>query len=363
MVGVKDLIDVRGAVTTGGGVILAEVPAETDAPVIERLRGHGCTVVGKLNLHEWALGVTSANPHYGAVLNPHDPSRIAGGSSGGCAAAVSLGICDWTIGTDTGGSIRIPAALCGVVGIRPSLGVVSTERVIPLAPSQDTVGPIACDVRTAARALELMSALDLRIPASAPGLREFKLAVPAGWVGGLDLPTREAWSQIARELPRIPFPSRERMAASAITIALYEAAQYHRAWLHDDPTRYGSDVRSQLQRGMSIVDEEYAAALRDRELFTEETEIALGGWDAILLPTTACIAPLVGQSDVHDSLVRFTRPLSLTGQPAISLPAPHSTPLPVGIQVAGKRGDDAGLAAVALALEAAWSGHRPASIE
>src|SRR5256714_3139177 len=156
VVAVKDLVDVKGMVTTAGGIILPKTPAADDAPVVQRLRRHGCVMVGKTNLHEFAYGVTSVNPHYGAVLNPHDPGRVAGGSSGGSAVAVAAGMCDWAVGSDTGGSIRIPAALCGVVGLKPTRGSVSLAGVVPLARSLDTMGPMAPDVRTAARALEMM---------------------------------------------------------------------------------------------------------------------------------------------------------------------------------------------------------------
>src|SRR5216684_3475570 len=157
VVAVKDLVDVAGMVTTAGGIILPNEPAERDAPVIDAIRARGCVVVGKTNLHEFAFGVTSVNPHFGAVLNPHDPSRVAGGSSGGSAVAVATGMCDWAIGSDTGGSIRIPSALCGVVGFKPALGSIDVAGVIPLSHSLDTLGPIAPDVASAAAAYSMMS--------------------------------------------------------------------------------------------------------------------------------------------------------------------------------------------------------------
>src|SRR2546427_3086002 len=156
-VAVKDLVDVKGMVTTAGGVILPDTPATDDAPVIRRLREAGCLIVGKANLHEFAYGVTSVNPHYGTVRNPHDPERVAGGSSGGSAVAVAAGVCDWAIGSDTGGSIRIPASLCGVGGFEPALGSIDTTGGIPLSRSLDTLGPIAPDVATAAAAYSMMS--------------------------------------------------------------------------------------------------------------------------------------------------------------------------------------------------------------
>ncbi|HZU16135.1 MAG TPA: amidase, partial [Candidatus Dormibacteraeota bacterium] len=168
VVAVKDLVDVRGTVTTAGSRLLPQVPADRDAPVIARMRQAGCVVIGKANLHEWAFGLTSENPHYGPVRNPLDPSRVAGGSSGGSAAAVAAGMCDWALGTDTGGSIRVPAALCGVVGFKPTLGTVDTEGVVPLSRTLDTLGPLAPDVRSAASALEAMSELTGLVPARPP---------------------------------------------------------------------------------------------------------------------------------------------------------------------------------------------------
>src|SRR5207248_9846719 len=152
-VAVKDLVDVEGMVTTAGGIILPNVPATHDAPVVARIRQAGCVVAGKANLHEFAYGVTNINPHYGTALNPHDPGRVAGGSSGGSAVAVAAEICDWAIGSDTGGSIRIPASLCGVVGFKPKLGTITTEGVFPLSKSLDTVGPMASEVASVERAL------------------------------------------------------------------------------------------------------------------------------------------------------------------------------------------------------------------
>src|ERR1700680_3619061 len=161
-------------VTTGGGIILPSWPATDDAPVVARIRREGCVIVGKTNLHEFAYGVTSVNPHYGAVRNPHDPRMVAGGSSGGSAVAVAAGMCDWAIGSDTGGSIRIPASLCGVVGFKPALGSIDVTGVVPLAWSLDTVGPIAQDVAAAAKAYTQMS----DDPVSVVRVDRPRLAVP-----------------------------------------------------------------------------------------------------------------------------------------------------------------------------------------
>src|SRR5439155_395611 len=150
------------------------VPAADDAPVIKRLRRAGCTIVGKANLHEFAYGVTSINPHYGTVRNPHDPARVAGGSSGGSAVAVATGMCDWAIGSDTGGSIRIPSALCGIVGFKPAVGSIDTTGVVPLSRSLDTLGPMAPDVATAAQAFAMMTGEAApSMPRSCPGRRSW----------------------------------------------------------------------------------------------------------------------------------------------------------------------------------------------
>src|SRR5438132_7937224 len=238
VVAVKDLIDVAGMVTTAGGIILPKVPAAADAPVIKHIRAAGCVVVGKANLHEFAYGVTSVNRHYGPVRNPHDPSRVAGGSSGGSAVAVAMRMCDWAIGSDTGGSIRIPASLCGVVGFKPALGSIDTTGVIPLSRSLDTLGPIAPDVATAAAAYSMMSGETLPVePMRAP-----RLGVPAAWVSDLDDDTARAWDVVAAGVPEVDFPDRDELFKVGLTILLVEAAAYHRQWATRYPEKYGADV-------------------------------------------------------------------------------------------------------------------------
>ena len=228
VVAVKDLIDVRGTVTTGGSVLLPSTPARRDAPVVRRLRAHGCVMIGKTNLHEWAFGVTSQNPHHGGVRNPRARDRVPGGSSGGSAVAVAAGLCDWAIGSDTGGSIRIPASFCGVVGIKPTVGSVDVEGVIPLSRTLDTLGPLAPDVSTAARALEMMSGLPGLVPERVRPLSELRIAAAAGWAEGLAPEAAAAWEPVASGLPEVRLPDRRRMGGAGLTILLAEAAAYHR---------------------------------------------------------------------------------------------------------------------------------------
>lgn len=358
VVGVKDLVDVRGTVTTGGGVLLPDTPAVDDAPVVRRMRERGCVVIGKTNLHEWAFGVTSANPHYGAVRNPHDPALVAGGSSGGSAVAVATGMCDWAIGSDTGGSIRIPASLCGVVGLKPTIGSVDTEGVLPLSRTLDTLGPLAPDVRAAARALEAMTGLSDLLPERPRPLEALRVAVPRGWGEGLAPEIAEAWTPVAAELPAIDLPDRARMGAAGLTILLTEAAAFHRRWVERHPDRYGEDVLRMLRSGLQVSRADYAAALLEQSRVRVETEAAMDGWDAVLAPTTGVPAPRIGEPYERAAMTGYTRPFNTTGQPVVTLPAPVSG-LPVGIQVVGHFGRDRELVEVALALEAAWARRAP----
>jgi aspartyl-tRNA(Asn)/glutamyl-tRNA(Gln) amidotransferase subunit A len=348
VVAVKDLVDVAGMVTTGGGVILPNTPAADDAPVVKRLRREGCVVVGKTNLHEFAYGVTSVNPHYGAVRNPHDPRMVAGGSSGGSAVAVATGMCDWAIGTDTGGSIRIPASLCGVVGFKPALGSIDTSGVIPLSRSLDTLGPIAPDVTGVARAFSMMSGEAVPThPGAAP-----RLGVPAGWVSDLDAPTQEAWRRVSDGVPEVDFLDRERLYQVGLTVLLVEASVYHRHWATEFPEKYGADVIGHIRRGLAILAVDFDEALVAMGELRRDAVRAIEGIDALILPATAIVAPLVEAGmEVREPLSRFTRPFNTTGQPVVTLPAPVQG-LPVGIQVVGRTNE--GAIAAALWLEQRW---------
>jgi aspartyl-tRNA(Asn)/glutamyl-tRNA(Gln) amidotransferase subunit A len=354
VVAVKDLIDVKGIPTTGGGVILPDAPAGRDAYVIRRLREHGCVMIGKTNLHEWAFGVTSANPHYGTVRNPRAPGRVAGGSSGGSAAAVALRLCDWAIGSDTGGSIRIPAAYCGVVGFKPTIGTVDMEGVLPLSRTLDTLGPLAPDVRTAARALEMLSGLEDLVPSTPRPLERLNVAVPLRWGDDLDEDSMGSWRRLTDHLPRIPFPDRDRIGRAGLTILQVEAAEVHRRWVEMCPERYGGDVLGLLREGLGVARQAYVEALLEQSRMRVDASRALEGWDAVLVPATRVSPPRVGEAYRRVDLTCYTRPFNTTGQPVITLPAPVSG-LPVGIQVVGHYGKERDLVEVALALESAWS--------
>ncbi len=351
VVAVKDLADVKGMVTTAGGIILPDVPAGEDAPVVRRIREAGCVIIGKANLHEFAYGVTSVNPHYGAVRNPYDPSRVAGGSSGGSAAAVAAGLCDWAIGSDTGGSIRIPASLCGVAGFKPAFGSVDISAVIPLSRSLDTLGPIAPNIQATARAYSMMSGEEV----SLEGLSAPVLGIPAGWVTEVDEPTAEAWGMISRGLPEVEFLDRGRLFEVGLTILLAEAADYHRRWAAECPEKYGADVLRLIRRGLEIPAGEYQEALHERVELQGAARRAMEGVDALILPATAIVAPPVDSSpEVREPLSRFTRPFNTTHQPVAVLPAPVQHGLPVGTQVVGRT--NSGTLRAAAWLEREWQG-------
>jgi Asp-tRNA(Asn)/Glu-tRNA(Gln) amidotransferase A subunit family amidase len=351
---VKDLLDVRGTVTTGGSIVPDAVPAERDAEAVARLRAAGWSVVGKTNLHEWGLGPTSGNPHYGAVRNPADPERIAGGSSGGSAAAVAAGLCDLALGTDTGGSIRIPSSLCGTTGIRPTYGTVSVDGVAALGHSFDTVGPMARDVQTVADALRVLG-VDGAGEVDVPDPDAVRLGVPLGWVQDVDEETAHTWAAVSRGVPLVTAPARDAFTEPGLTILYVEAAANHAEQLALRPDTLGADVRELMRHGASLTAVDYVRAQRARAGLRAGLDAALEGLDALLLPATACVAPLVDADpiEVRYRLTCFTRPFGVTGHPVVALPGP-APGLPVGLQLVGHRGQDARLLAVAASLEAAW---------
>ena len=352
LVAVKDNINVEGMVTTAGGRHLPDTPAEADAPIVAALKAAGGHVVGKANMHEYAFGVTNDNPHYGFARNPQDRERVAGGSSGGSAVAAALGLCDWAVGTDTGGSIRIPAGLCGIVGMKPTNGSLSIEGIFPLAESLDIPGPMARDVRTAGQALEMLHGGGAFDPGD-PGDWRPSLAVPAGWEEGLDEATDRVWHKVTQGLPRIDFPALKELEDAFQPILFAEATSYHLDWLRERPELYGEDVRRTLELGFKVPGAGYLWALRQRQRLSDAVEAAIGAYDAVLVPNTAIVAPLFGEPHVREKLLRFTRPFNLSAHPVVTVPGP-STGLPVGIQVVGHHGEDAALLKVVAALEARW---------
>ncbi len=347
---VKDLFDTAGLTTTYGSPIFAEhVPTET-AEAVRRLEEAGYTNVGKTNLHEFAYGVTSMNPHFGWVPNPRAPGRIAGGSSGGSAAALAAGLADAALGSDTGGSIRIPAAFCGVVGFKPSFGLVPLDGCWPLAPSYDHAGPMA---RTVADCVAMMNAL-AGLSTEPVELGELRIAV--AWTDEAQPGIRARVEEAAALFPHaepISFPH----AQGHLPVFMREVAEVHEALFADHADEYGDDVAWKLRElCFKVTDAELAEAERVRESFREQAAELLEGFDLLLTPTQAFVAPTYEQA-ADDSyripITRFTNPFNALGWPALALPCgPAEHGLPASVQLVGRPGADALVLAAGSALEA-----------
>jgi aspartyl-tRNA(Asn)/glutamyl-tRNA(Gln) amidotransferase subunit A len=345
---VKDLFDTAGLRTTYGSAVFAEHVPEETAPAVRLLEDAGWTNVGKTNLHEFAYGVTSQNLHYGTVPNPAFPGRTSGGSSGGSAAALVAGLADAALGTDSGGSIRIPAACCGVVGFKPSFGLVPTDGVFPLAPSYDHAGPMARDVAGCERMMEAL----------APGFEATDVALG-------DLRVGVAWTELAEPLVHARVEAAAALLPGARPIEIpvpqayevfqREAAQVHEPIWRDHAELYGANVAAKLERALRVTDEDFERAARERELYREQIAAVMDGLDLLLTPTLAMVAPAAGLGDLslRESILRFTLPWNTVGAPALALPCGSAEDgLPASVQLIGAPGDDALVLAAGRALEA-----------
>jgi aspartyl-tRNA(Asn)/glutamyl-tRNA(Gln) amidotransferase subunit A len=344
---VKDLFDTAALTTTYGSIIFADhVPGET-AEAVRRAEAAGYANVGKTNLHEFAYGITSANPHFGTVPNPIAPGRIAGGSSGGSAAALAAGLAEAALGTDSGGSIRIPAACCGITGFKPSYGLVPLDGVFPLAPSFDHVGPMAADVAGCAALLgalvdhfkthELDALEDVEV-----GFAWLELAHPL-----VHVRVHEA----AECFPRrraidFPFPDAVHKAF------MHEVADVHRELFTEYADSYGDNVRTKVEWCLDVTDAQYERAVRAREEYRKRCEEALGDLDLLVTPTLAFVAPpYMDELDLREQAIRFTFPFNVLGWPALALPCgPAEDGLPASVQLVGR--DDALVLAAGELLEA-----------
>jgi aspartyl-tRNA(Asn)/glutamyl-tRNA(Gln) amidotransferase subunit A len=366
----KDLIDLAGAPTTAASAVPDGLPAAADAPVVARLRAAGAVFLGKCNLHEFAFGTTSEDSAFGPVHNPSDPTRSAGGSSGGSAAAVVSGMGYASIGTDTGGSIRIPSAVCGCVGLKPTYGELPCDGIIPLSRSLDHVGPLARSVADAWLLYQVMSGdispAPLPPPPPAGSLR-------LGLLGPyfMDVLEDDVAGQFEIERGRLAEAGativQRRVAHAADITAVYvhlqlpEASASHASALETCPERYTPPVRLRLEMGRYVLAEDYVRARAGAAVLQREVDAALEGCDALLLPTVPITAAPIGcrsltlagaSHAVRNLMLRLTQLFDITGHPAISLPCGHSAGnLPVGLQLVGRRGRTTELLRVAAACE------------
>ncbi len=341
---VKDLFDTAGLETTYGSAIFAgHVPRET-ATAVRLLEEAGYANVGKANLHEFAYGTTSENPHFGDVPNPRFPGRVAGGSSGGSAAAVAAGLADVALGTDSAGSIRIPAACCGVVGHKPTHGLVPLDGCWPLAASFDTAGPIAADVTACERMLAVLA--PSFEPRSLESLEELEVGV--AWTELADPNVRERIEDAVARFPRRRSVELPLVPDETYAVFMREAANVHRELFAENAEGYGEDVRRKLEKCFAVRDADVSRAERLRGEYRERAEAALSELDLVLTPTLPIVPPRLGRGagpgdlDVRADLIRFTYPFSALGWPALALPYGETREgLPVSLQLAGRAGADA----------------------
>ena len=361
-VSVKDLIDLEGLPTTAASKLRIDHRATADAQVLARLRAAGVVFIGKCNLHEFAFGTTGEDSAYGPTRNPHAQERVAGGSSSGSAASVAAEMTMASVGTDTGGSIRIPAAACGVVGLKPTYGELSTGGVIPLAPTLDHVGPIGRTVDDVAIVYKVMSGGTVAVGdgKNAPAEQldsEPRLAIPRRYfLDILDTDVRDAFEGVIARLRNAGCRTHEVAIEHYATVAtayrhtqLYEAFQRHRHTLETQGDDYSPDVRKRLELGRTVSEDEYDRAQRDRQVLRGEVDAVLEGASAIVLPTLAIPAPPLGSESVvierqtlelRSVFLRLTQLFNLTGHPAISVPCGTTRDgLPCATQLVGKRNE------------------------
>jgi aspartyl-tRNA(Asn)/glutamyl-tRNA(Gln) amidotransferase subunit A len=384
-VSLKDNFWTRGVRTTAGSAILADWVPNADSDVAKSLAEAGAILLGKTNMHEFAYGITGENPHYGSSRNPWAPERISGGSSGGSVVAVALGMGAASAGTDTGGSIRIPSALCGIVGLKPTYGLVSTVGVVPLGTTFDHCGPIARNVTDLCILLEAIAGKYPR-GAARPGWRtlrktlprRFRIGVPREfYFDRLEPDVRRSVEVAAKKfellgarVEEVSLPRLSGAVEQATNVVVAEASAYHESqgYFPARAAEYGDDVRGHLEFGHKLLAVDYLRGIGARRDIIADFEAAFEKVDVILAPTAPISAPLVGETQVRVTgdretaaraeLLRLTRPSNISGMPAISIPCGFTREgLPVGMQLMGPRWGEARLLAIARAYEEATEWH------
>ncbi len=374
---VKNLFDIEGIITLAGSKINRDNPPATeDATAITKLQAAGAILVGALNMDEYAYGFVTENSHYGATPNPHDPSRIVGGSSGGSAAAVAADLVTLTLGSDTNGSIRVPAALAGVYGFKPTYGRLSRRGAFLFASSLDHIGPFARSVRDIATAFDILQGADERDPVCTTkptqlcwpninqGIAGLRIALADGYFAtGATPEALSAVEKIAHRLQvtqTITIPESDRAKAAAYIITAVEGSNLHLPNLRSRPQDFDPATRDRFLAGALIPASWYLQAQRFRSWYRRQLQIIFQQVDIILAPTTPCIAPLLGQEKmtiageeilVRPHLGRFTQPLSFIGLPVLSIPVTEPGKLPLGVQIIAAPYNESLILRVAAVLE------------
>jgi AtzE family amidohydrolase len=375
---VKNLYDIAGLTTLAGSKINAENPPATrDATAVTRLKQAGAILVGALNMDEYAYGFVTENSHYGATRNPHDITRVAGGSSGGSAAAVAAGLVPLTLGSDTNGSIRVPASLCGIYGLKPTYGRLSRAGVVLFATSFDHIGPFACSVRDIATTFDSLQGTDERdrictkrppelcFPQLDRGIDGLRIAVADGYfANGAEPKALEAVAKVAQALDvtaSVTIPEAHRARAAAYIITASEGANLHFANLRSRPQDFDPATRDRFLAGALIPAHWSIQAQRFRQWYRDRVREIFHNVDIILAPTTPCVAPLIGQEKMviagEEVLVRpnlglYTQPLSFIGLPVLSVPVHLPGCLPFGVQIIAAPYNEVLILRVAAVLEA-----------
>jgi aspartyl-tRNA(Asn)/glutamyl-tRNA(Gln) amidotransferase subunit A len=380
-IALKDLFDMAGIRTTIGSTFFRENIPTQDAFVVEKLKQAGAIIIGKTNTHEIALGITGNNPHYGTARNPWDTTRIPGGSSSGSAIAVATGMALAALGTDTGGSIRIPASLCGVVGFKPTFGRVSLRGVFPLSWNLDHVGPLTRSVRDAALILQTIAAYDSMDPASVKMLigeylghlkdevKGRKIALGVGeFIETSDLEVLKAVRDAAKvfeslgcKVEEVDVSWLQEAALANKLMTQSDGATIHRDRLKEHPEMFGEDIRRRLQDGANTPLTNYILARRTQAEIKKKFELFFESYDFLLTPTTPIAAPTIEGHDAVEQagrLTRFTAPFNLAGLPALSLPCGFTNEgLPIGLQIAARAWGESKILNVGHAFEGATEWH------
>jgi aspartyl-tRNA(Asn)/glutamyl-tRNA(Gln) amidotransferase subunit A len=381
-IAVKDLFDVEGVLTTAGSKFFANNLANQDAFVVEKLKQSGALINGKTNTHEIALGITGDNPHYGTARNPWNIERIPGGSSSGSAIAVATGMALGALGTDTGGSIRIPASLCGVVGFKPTRGRVSTRGVFPLSWNLDHVGPLTKCVKDAALMLQILSSYDPIDPYSiemgngnyidhlVDDLDGLKIAFGTGeFIETSDPEVLNAVNETAKvfesmrcKVEKVDVDWLRDAAFANKTITQADGAAVHRDRLKKHPEMFGDDIRRRLEEGASRSATEYILARKNQAEAKKRFELFFESCDLLIIPTTPIAAPTIEGHDAVEQagrLTRFTAPFNLTGLPALSIPCGFTKEgLPIGLQIVSRTCADTKVLNAGYAFEQATEWHK-----